>query len=243
MNPEEYAQLFKLGQTHWWFVGTRNILLSSVRQRSPGDRPILDVGCGSGLMMKRLSNAGRVFGTDKDAGALKHCQQIGLSRLSRSNAETLPFQPDTFGLIVAGDLLEHCENDKAALSELYRITAPKGTLLISVPAYKGLWSTHDVALHHKRRYSKHELIQKVEAAGYTVNRVSFFNTFLFPPIAAVRVLLQRPGKEPPEQGIRYHENFRLLNGVLLPILRMEQWLLQFINFPFGLSILMVASKE
>jgi len=243
MNPEEYAQLFRLGQSHWWFVGTRNILFSSVRNHSFGGKPILDVGCGSGLMMKRLARTGTVFGIDKDEGALTHCRNIGLSGLCRSDAESLPFKSDTFGLIVASDLLEHCDNDRAVLNELHRVIISGGTLLISVPAYKALWSTHDIALHHKRRYSKRELLQIVQETGFVVKRASFFNTLLFVPAALKRLLFDRPGKGQPEQSIKYYENLSLLNQVLLAILRIEKWALNFISLPFGLSILLLVSKE
>lgn len=243
MNPAEYAQLFKLGQAHWWFVGTRDIIVSSLRHRSFRDTPILDVGCGSGLMTERLSNFGTVFGADKDDGALTHCRTIGLSRLCRSDAVSLPFKSETFGLIVATDLIEHCEDDRAVLGEFHRVAASGGTLLISVPAYNWLWSKHDVALHHQRRYSKDKLIQKVGAAGFVVDRTSFFNTALFVPIALKRLIFERAGSAQPEQGIKYYENFRLLNQMLLAILRLEKWLLKFGGPPFGLSILLLASKK
>jgi SAM-dependent methyltransferase len=243
MNPEEYAQLFKLGQTHWWFVGTRDILCASLRGYASANTRILDVGCGSGLMMSRMSNTGSVFGVDSSEAALRHCKNIGLSGICRGDAETLPFKAETFDLIVAADLLEHCEDDQGVLAEFNRITASGGTLLISVPAYRGLWSAHDIALHHVRRYSKQELMRKVETAGFGINRTSFFNTLLFAPVAVERLLFERPGRVRPKEGIKYYENLRLLNKILLTALRLEKWFLNFGTLPFGLSILVIASKR
>lgn len=242
MNPEEYAQLMRLGETHWWFIGTRDILFSSIRQDLPLGNPILDVGCGSGLMMKRFSETAPVFGVDNDQGALKHCRSIGFGGLCRGDATALPFSSGAFGLTVAADLLEHCDDDAAVLGELFRVTSPQGVLLASVPAYGALWSSHDAALHHKRRYSRRELVRKIEAAGFTVDRVSYFNALLFPPVALMRLTMGKLGRRSSGAQIKYYENMRLLNKTLLGIMRLEKLMLGRINLPFGLSILLLASK-
>jgi SAM-dependent methyltransferase len=243
MNPEEYAQLFQLGESHWWFVGTREILFSSIRHYTSRDKPILDAGCGSGLMMKRLSDTGTVFGVDNSKSALEHCHDIGFSRLCQADAEKLPFKSNTFGLTVATDIIEHCEDDETMLGELYRVATSGGMLLASVPAYNTLWSAHDVALHHMRRYSKRELIRKVEATGFKVDRVSFFNTLLFPPIAIKRLVFEKLKRDTSEHRIKYYESLRLLNQLLLAAMRIEKWYLKRASLPFGLSILLLASKE
>ncbi|MBI5118371.1 class I SAM-dependent methyltransferase [Candidatus Poribacteria bacterium] len=243
MNPGEYAQLFRLGENHWWFVGTRDILFSSAQTDSLKDRPILDIGCGSGLMMKRFTAAGRIFGMDCNMGALAYCRGTGISRLCRADAGALPFKSGAFGLLIAADLLEHCEDDNAVLREVFRVAAPKGNLLVSVPAYESLWSAHDAALHHKRRYSKKELLGKVESAGFRVKRVSYFNTLLFGPVALARLTFGRLRKASANYRIKYHEDLRLLNQLLLGAMRMERWLLGRCDLPFGLSLLLLATKE
>ena len=243
MNPEEYRQLERLGETHWWFVGTRDILFSSLDKSSMPGGPILDVGCGSGLMMKRFAEAGPIFGIDSDHGALTHCQNAGLDRLCRGNAATLPFKSDKFGLVIAADLLEHCEDDSAVLAELYRVLSPSGILLASVPAYGALWSPHDVALHHKRRYLKPALADKARVAGFAVERASYFNTLLFPPAALARLTVGKLGGKKTRNQIKYHENLKLLNRILLGLIRLEKKLLDRFDLPFGLSILLLASKR
>lgn len=243
MNPEEYSQLMQLGETHWWFVGTRDILFSSVRRYFSPGKPILDVGCGSGLMMKRFREAGLVFGIDKNADALTHCRSLGFRRLCRGDVAALPFKSGAFGLIVAADLLEHCEDDAGVLGELFRACAPGGILLASVPAHGALWSSHDAALHHKRRYSRRELVLKVEAAGFSVERVSYFNSLLFAPIALMRLTVGKLGLRRPQGRIKYYENLRLLGRFLLAMMRLEERLLGRFNMPFGLSILLLASKK
>jgi len=243
MNPEEYSQLMRLGETHWWFVGTRDILFSSVRDNLSPDGSILDVGCGSGLMMKRFREAGRVFGIDNNAGALAHCRSLGFHRLCRGDTVALPFKTGAFELVAAADLLEHCDDDSAVLHELCRVCAPGGILLASVPAYRALWSSHDVALHHKRRYSKRELVGKVEAAGFAVNRASYLNSLLFPPIALMRLTVGKLALLRPHGRIKYYENLQLLNRTLLGIMRLEQRLLDHLDMPFGFSLLLLASKK
>lgn len=244
MNPEEYAQLFRLSENHWWFVGTRDILFSSVAGESLRGKPILDVGCGSGSMMKRSSQIGPVVGIDTSIGALKHCLSIGFSSLCQADAGRLPFKSSAFGLVIAADMLEHCDDDERVLAELHRVTASGGILLISVPAHNLLWSAHDIALHHKRRYAKRELVQKVENAGFSVNRASSFNCVLFAPVALVRLTWGKLRRGPaPEYKIKYHEDLHLLNRLMLAILRFERWFLGHGNLPFGLSILLLASKK
>lgn len=244
MNPEEYAQLFRLSENNWWFVGTRDILFSSIAGEPLHGTRILDVGCGSGSMMKRSSQIGPVIGIDTSIGALKHCHSIGFSSLCQGDAGKLPFKSSAFGLIIAADILEHCDDDEKVLAELHRVTASGGTLLISVPAHNILWSAHDIALHHKRRYARRELIRKAEDAGFTVNRSSSFNTILFAPVAMARLTwgkIRRRSSSGYE--IKYHENLRSLNRLMLAILRFERWFLGHGNLPFGLSILLLASKE
>jgi ubiquinone/menaquinone biosynthesis C-methylase UbiE len=244
MNPEEYGQLFRLGETHWWFVGTRDILFSIAHRGATGSgEPILDVGCGSGLLMRRFADAGHVFGVDNSAEALAHCRKIGFSRLCQADAERLPFKSGAFDLLIAADMLEHCEDDEAVLHEMHRVTGAGGAFLASVPAYNVLWSAHDVALHHKRRYSRRELVQKVKAAGYTVERASYFNSILFPPVAVTRLTLGKLRGYFKTHSIKYHEDMQFLNRVLLSVMRMERWLLNRCNLPFGLSILLLASKR
>jgi SAM-dependent methyltransferase len=240
MNPEEYVQLFRLGGSHWWFVGTRDILFSSVKQKAGRAGRILDAGCGSGLMMRRFSECGPVFGFDRNMNALNHCAGLGFHSLCRGNVVLLPYKANTFDLIIAADLLEHCEDDEKVLREFNRVTAPGGSALISVPAYNSLWSSHDESLHHKRRYSKADITGKMLRAGYVIDRATYFNTILFPPVALARLTL---GKLPRQNStINYHENMKLLNEMLLGVMRLERRLLQRIDFPFGLSVLVIASK-
>jgi SAM-dependent methyltransferase len=243
MNPEEYRQLIRLGETHWWFVGTRDILFSSIDKYVPPKEPALDVGCGSGLMMKRFSGEGSVVGIDVNQGALAHCKSIGFDRLCRGDAAALPFKSNSFGFVIAADLLEHCEDDSAVLAELCRVLSRNGFLLASVPAYGALWSSHDEALFHKRRYVKRGLVAKAQAAGFTIERASYFNTLLFPPAALVRLTLGKLGGKKRRDQIKYHEDLKLLNRILLGLIRMERHLLDRFDLPFGLSILLIASKK
>jgi SAM-dependent methyltransferase len=243
MNPEEYRQLMRLGETHWWFVGTRDLLYSAISGSPLPDKPILDVGCGSGLMMKRFSEAGLVVGIDANHGALAHCKGIGFDRLCRGDAGALPFKSDSFGFVIAADLLEHCDDDSAVLAEVCRVMGLNGVLLASVPAYGALWSSHDEALHHKRRYVKRELVAKAQAAGFTIERVSYFNTLLFPPAALVRLTLGKLRGRKKRNQIKYHEDLKLLNRILLGLIRTEKHLLDRFDLPFGLSILLIASKK
>jgi SAM-dependent methyltransferase len=144
-------------------------------------------------------------------------------------------------LITALDVLEHIDNDLAAMQELYRICKPGGRLLVTVPAYGFLWSEHDEALHHRRRYAAYELRNKLTLAGFQIERCSYFIMLLFLPILIIRVI----------QGIFKHSTSprtshiqlpKIINQTLIWLLAIEKWLVRYINLPLGVSIVCLAQK-
>jgi SAM-dependent methyltransferase len=135
------------------------------------------------------------------------------------------------------DVLEHLQNDKAGARELTRVLRKGGRAVVTVPAYRFLWSVTDVLSHHFRRYSRSEITDAL--SDFEIERITYFNTFLFPPIAAMRFL---------NRFIKTHDNEDSLvsggfiNTVLYTIFHLESILLRYMNFPFGVSILVVARR-
>ncbi|MBL8148291.1 MAG: methyltransferase domain-containing protein, partial [Blastocatellia bacterium] len=144
-------------------------------------------------------------------------------------------------IITALDVLEHVDDDLAAMSELYRVCKPGGMLLVTVPAYGFLWSEHDEALHHRRRYAAHELRNKLLLSGFEIERCSYFITLLFFPILFIRIVqgIFKHSTHPKTSHIHLPEIF---NQMLITLLAFEQWLYNYINLPFGVSIVCVARK-
>jgi SAM-dependent methyltransferase len=154
----------------------------------------------------------------------------------------LPFEDNTFDLVTALDVVEHIEDDRGALRELYRVIRPGGMLMISVPAYKFLWGAQDEISHHKRRYTTPEIRERMIEAGFKVRRLSYFNTFLFPAIAGIRVL--RPYK-PGSADLK--SDFTMTkpgpaNTLLGTVFALEAPVVERTNLPFGVSILCLANK-
>ena len=152
---------------------------------------MLDAGCGTGRNLIEFGSLGDAQGVDYSPEAIDFCRRRGVRR-DRGPIEQLAVR--TTGrstLILATDVLEHLEDDRVALRELHRVAAPDGRLLATVPAYRWLWSQHDDAHHHFRRYTLRRLRDRLRATGWEPLAWSYFNTALLPPIAVVRLLARR----------------------------------------------------
>lgn len=203
---------------------------------------ILDVGCGTGLNTKDFEHFGEVYGLDASEAALRFCSLRGSTRLLRGSADKLPIKDESFDLLCALDLLEHVEDDIGAIKEFHRILKPGGYLILTVPAFMFLWSGHDVALHHKRRYNKRILVNNLKLGGFFVTMNTHWNVILFPGVALLRVINKRKGNRVGEEDLL--EMNQLINNVLLQVLRIENLVIKHgVNLPFGVSILCICKKR
>ena len=243
MNIAEYAEMYKLESFYWWFVARRRLLDSLVTEiAGEFQRPtILDVGCGTGMNYSVLGKHGDTFSSDASEEALRFSRSRGIDGLVRSHVESLPFVDSTFDIVTALDMLEHVDDDLEALDELLRVTGEDGVLLITVPAYGFLWSEHDEALHHRRRYAASELRNKLTNAGFVVERITYYITFLFFPILFMR-FVQSVSRKSIHAKTSHVILPRWLNSLLIAILGLERFLLRWLNFPFGVSIVCLARK-
>jgi SAM-dependent methyltransferase len=241
MNPAEYERMFANENHNWWFVSRRELVIDLVeRLPSKGTPLILDIGCGTGATAAALTRFGRVVGLDFSPLALRACSQRGLAELLRSGAESIPLASECADLIVATDILEHIENDVAALREFHRVLKPGGHAVITVPAYQFLWSEHDVALMHKRRYVSWQLAERCRRAGFRQVRLGHALCLLFP--LALGRLLNRwgdPGKVPEAQ---IQSLPQWLNTGLVRLQRFETALSHRIRLPWGLSVVAVIQR-
>lgn len=244
-----------LDNDHWWYRGRRRVIRAELDRLplAPGGR-VLDAGCGSGATMRELVRYGEVSGIELsvEAAELARSRAHGDVRIGR--LEELPWADDTFELITCLDVIEHVPDDVVALVELARVCAPGGWLLVTVPAYQALWSAHDVANHHHRRYSRAMLRTAARQAGWELVRISSFNSLLLAPAAAVRLARRRAlgggaagnrasaaaGDAPTGDGAT--GDLKLgpawLNGALERPLALEaRWLGRGGTLPLGLSLL------
>ena len=234
--------MLEVDEHHWWYRGRRRIIAAELAQLPiPPHAAILDAGCGSGRTMVELVELGEVHGVELDPEAVEVARARSAGEIVVGRLEELPFGDDTFDLITCLDVIEHTPDDRVTLNELRRVSKPGGWLLLTVPAYQALWSTHDVANHHFRRYNRRTLRAAALAAGWSVDRMTAFNSLLLAPAAAVRLAQRRRlGRE--EES--YTPDLKLgpewLNGVLEQPLRAEaRWLTRGRTLPAGLSLLAV----
>jgi SAM-dependent methyltransferase len=230
---------------HWWFVGRRDLIIALLRETNAdsGSR-ILDVGCAGGTTIQQLNEAGfaHVSGIDISGEAIAQCRRIGLRDVYQMDAQAPDFPDDSFDIIVASDVLEHVSDENAAVREWFRILSPGGCLIALVPAFMALWSAHDEANQHRKRYRLHELRQCFAACGFETQRASYWNFLLFVPAAMVR-MLQRAMADNDQPIVELRVPPSMINIMFSSLLRGENRMLTAgVNWPWGLSALVVARR-
>jgi SAM-dependent methyltransferase len=238
MSPDAYLEMAESEASHWWFSGRRAILSDLIASLDlPSEARILEIGSGTGGNLQMLSFFGGVSAMEMNATARSIALQKTDGRFDIRAGfcpGEIPFIGETFDLVCLFDVLEHIDEDVETLIAARRLLAAKGRVLMTVPAYRWLWSTHDSFLHHKRRYSADELRRKVTTAGLLPVRISYFNTLLFPLAATIRFKDRLLGSAaasgtgiPPSPINRM---FGMLFGS-------ERFMLRQFNLPFGVSLL------
>ena len=183
MEVDEYAKMRRMEDTGWWYVSKRRLVRALLGDRLSSGAKCLDLGCGTGAMSRELASLAPTFSLDYEFEALKFARDRGLDRLVRGSAENLPFADDSFDIVTALDVVEHVDDDHAAAREIARVLKPGGTVVATVPAFMFLWTDHDVALHHRRRYVADEFRALFLDAGLDIERLTYEMTLLFPLVA------------------------------------------------------------
>jgi SAM-dependent methyltransferase len=256
MNPAEYAAMYQVEDTLWWYVGMRAIVRAVVGERIDSAGRILDAGCGTGGNLAwwhrrpDLRTGASGTGIDLSHNALQFGSRRGLTRLSRASISNLPFADRTFDGVLSLDVIYHLDvtDDRRALAEIARVTRPGGWVCVRVPAFDWLRGAHDVAVHTRERYDLGSLAQRVAQSGLAVDRATYANAILFPAAVASRLMSRgdqpNPGTNRPANEVA--SDVRPASSAVQAIgtiaLRCEAALLRIIDMPFGLSALVVASR-
>jgi SAM-dependent methyltransferase len=242
MERAEFEAMAQMDERHWWFRGRRRIVLTVLDQlKLPPGAKVLDAGCGSGQMLGELERYGSVSGVDSSPLAVEAARARGHTQIEPAMLEQLPFPTGGFDLVTCLDVIEHVPDDERGLAELWRVTAPGGHLLLTVPAYQSLWSAHDEANQHFRRYRLGTLRPLALAGGWEIERATYFNSILLAPAAIVRIArkLYKGGGDGSELGLTPTP----LDPVLVLPLQLEAMLLRLgLRLPAGLSLLALLRK-
>jgi SAM-dependent methyltransferase len=242
MERSAYRAIGDLQDTHWWFRARRAILADQIARlpQLAATSRVLDAGCGPGGNLSMLSAFGNLSAFDCDAESVEkaralRCGVIELGALP----DAVPFD-GPFDLITALDVIEHLDDDIASLHALAKRLAVEGYLVITVPAFQALWSDFDEAHHHKRRYRLSEIQRRVSEAGCNVLKATYFNSHLFPIIAPVRLAQKALGL-----GTRAEDAIPgpRLNRMLEWIFASERFALPHLNYPIGVSVLIIAQRH
>ncbi len=245
MEKSFYKTYFEAEKNHWWFKVRRNIVLSLIEKyKIPKTAKIFDFGCGSGCTVGYLQKLGYdASGSDVSAEAIEFGLSRGIPDLSIAQRGEISPPEGGFDLILALDVIEHIQDDSGSIRIIEKaLKTSGGKAIITVPAYQWLWGVQDDVAHHYRRYTAGSLAKVLNKnKNLEILRETYFNTFLFPPIAIVRVLSQWFNLK--ERESDFDINNQLLNNILYFIFNFERIILKHINFYFGVSILAIVRKK
>ena len=189
MDRDYELQTHQVEDRHWWYRGRRTVLERLIDGLGlPPNPRILDAGCGSGRNMVDLARRGPVTGVELSDTSVRIAREREQGEVIAGSVLEMPLEDASFELAVSLDVIEHLEDDVAALREMRRVVAPGGALLVTVPAYPWLWSGHDVINHHHRRYTGRSLRAAAEQAGWRQERTTYFNSLLLPVAIILRIL-------------------------------------------------------
>ena len=229
-----------LEDKHWWSCTRRELILTLMPVKNY-DIKILDLGCSSGALIRLLheKNFASVYGIDISKESMKACRKSKLKGILLGNATRLPVKNNSFDLIIASDILEHIENDYGTLNEWKRILKSGGHLIIFAPAFRFLWSSHDIINRHFRRYEKTSLKKLISKNDFKIIRLGYWNFLLFLPYTVINFLKSKNKKEDRLVALN-----PILNGILIKMLSFENFLIKKgVNFPFGISLFVVLEKN
>ncbi len=242
MERVVYRQMAELDQRHWWYRARREVLAALIRRlvQPPPHAQILEIGCGTGHNFAMLGEFGHVDALELDDEVRAFAEQrLGRSIMNAPLPELADVPDAHYDVIGAFDVIEHIDDDVAALASIATKLRPGGKFVMTVPAHPWMWSSHDVVNHHKRRYSKAALKALIEASPLRLQRIGYFNSVLFPAAVGERMASKLRGKDNADMALPP----ATINTTLERIFAAERYLVGRLPLPPGLSLFAVASAR
>lgn len=241
MQQEVYSSFSALENKHWWFTARRkylNKVISTFFDKKKNYQ-LCEIGCGTGGNLPMLSGFGTVEAVEMNQQARELVVSKKLNNVTKVHSGYLPDNlplDKKFDGIFALDVIEHVKDDLSALKVLREHLNDDGFLITTVPAYQWLWSEHDVANHHHRRYTKKQYTKLIESAGYNIRYSSYYNSLLFPLAAVSRLLNHSKDSSLSMPASFINKTFKFIFGLE------SLWAAKLV-MPFGLSIVVVAELK
>ena len=242
MNQAEFELMEQLEDGHFWFVGKRLLLRALLAERPPRGL-LLDLGCGLGGVLHDFESELRCFGTDRSPFALRLSRRRSGARLARADLLAPPFRAGCFDTVVTLDVIEHLPDDVSFLRRAGELLAPGARLVVVAPAFPLLWSQHDVAFQHYRRYTAATLGDAVAAAGLRPERITYLHALIFPVALAWRLASRRLGLGRFAPRTDFWPLPAWLNRAVASIYPLEAWWLRRHDLPFGVSVACIARRD
>ncbi|MDT8760468.1 class I SAM-dependent methyltransferase [Sphingomonas psychrotolerans] len=242
MDRIVYDRMAAHDTTHWWYRARRDILADYLARWAglPGDARILEIGCGTGHNLPMLAKFGEIDAIEIDETARAFAsERLGKPVGTAPLPELHGVQPGSYDLVAVLDVIEHVEDDVAALKAIATALKPGGKILITVPAHQWMWSAHDVVNHHKRRYSKRGFEALLAKAGLQGRKLGYFNSLLFPVAVAARFAGKLMGKDDSDDS----PPAKPLNALFEGIFRLERHMVGRMPLPPGLSLIALAAPK
>jgi ubiquinone/menaquinone biosynthesis C-methylase UbiE len=242
MRKDLITQLYEQEKFYWWHRGKRSIVRKNLQTYRRGKKiTILDIGCGTGMLLKELPSDDFVWGLDSSDQALDFCRKRGFSRLKKGMlGKKLPFRNKEIDVILMLDVLEHVGNEQKALEEIARILKPGGLVIITVPAYQSIYSYWDKMLGHYRRYNSGTLNKLFITNNFQKLKLSYFYSFLLPTAIIFRFIKHLFGKNFSSDFVKLP---LVIHELLFRLCQFETALISKFPLPFGLSIIGVFVKN
>ena len=244
MQRKEYNNIFKNEETHFYYVSYHNIILFEIKKYTTEKTKlkILDAGCGTGGLTKKLSNLGETVGIDINSDAIKLTKRRGIKAKLGSIAK-ISYPDNFFDVVVSSDVLSHqwVNDDKKVIHELLRVLKSGGILLLKLPAFNFLKSSHDLTVYTKKRYTRSDILKLFEKSKISILKISYLGGFLF-PFVLIKILIDKlSGKLVPHSSVG--KIWTPLNNLLIIAFNLENSLRSYIDLPFGISIIVVVRKK
>ncbi len=232
---ERYRELF---DHHWWWRARSRVVTAAIEAAAPADGfgDILDIGCGDGLFFPVLRRFGQPMGLEADASLVSDARPPGEVVVAPFDSRFSPGK--SFGLIVMLDVLEHLDDDQAAIRHAHTLLRPGGTLLLTVPAFRTLWTQHDDLNQHRTRYTRRRLETVLRAGGFTIDHMRYFFHWLVPLKLLVRLKESLVSRPPTPASVPGHRS----NHFWLALSRLEQTTWGRIPWPVGTSLIARATR-